>query len=210
MSALGLLLKESMDEQNQNQNQNQNKHNYLPLVGGALATLGGVALRRKIMRDKILPKINTQEVAPKVTKGDFSNHLKEVYSKHIPWDNGISVKSAHVAGKKEFAQKLLDNIGNEEEFLKLYNSEHMNPNLKNVKLDKKYDAIEDEYGAPLDLVVDFDKFGIKDGSLTDKTEKVIHSWYKSGVDEVRDRLKYRGVASKDWDRVRRNLQPYLR
>ena len=209
MKALKLLLKESMNEQNQNQNQNQNKHNYLPLVGGALATLGGVALTRKLMKGKTIPKINTEKVTPKVTKADFNNHLKEVYSKHIPWDNGMKGYSAYIAGKKEFAQKLLDNIDNEEEFSKLYNSEYINPNLKNAKLDKKYDAIEDEYGTPLDLAVSFDEFGIKDGSLTDKTERLIHSWYKDGVDEVKDGLKYK-VASKDWDRVKNNLQTYLR
>jgi len=140
-----------------------------------------------------------------IKKSDLIAYIKDVYSKYFSWNEGISIKSAYVAGKKEFAKKLLDNIDNEEEFLKIYNSDYIKPELLNIELDKKYDEIEEFYGVPLDFVVDFDKFNIKDGTLTEKIQKLAIEWYKEGVNEVKGDIKYK-VASKDWDRVKNSLE----
>ena len=140
-----------------------------------------------------------------IKKSDLIAYIRDIYSKYFSWNDGISIKSAHVAGKKEFAKKLLDNIDNEEEFLKIYNSDYIKSELLNIELDKKYDEIEKLYGVPLDFVVDFDKFNIKDGTLIEKIQKLAIEWYREGVNEVKGNIKYE-VASKDWDRVKNSLE----
>jgi len=140
-----------------------------------------------------------------IKTSDLIAYVRDVYSKYFPWNEGIYIKSAYVAGKKEFAKKLLDNIDNEEEFLKIYNSDYIKPELLNIELDKKYDEIEELYGVPLDIAVNFDKFNIKNGTLTEKIQKLAIEWYREGVNEVKRNIKYK-VVSKDWDRVKNTLE----
>ena len=140
-----------------------------------------------------------------ITSNDLKKHIKEVYSNYIPWDNSIGVKSAYVLAKKEFANKLLENINNKEEFLRIFNSDFLNQSLLNLKLDKKFDVIEQTEGVPVDLSVNFDKFNIKNGSLTDKIEKLIIEWYKDGVQEIKEEFEYQ-VKSENWDRIKKNLE----
>jgi len=223
MSALELLLKTAdpinslPTNNNSNSTSNQNnKHNYWPAIGAGVAALGlgGFALKKGLL-NKIKP-INSSSVekgtvvkTPKIRSGDLDAHLKDVYSRHFPWDDSITVRSAYVASKKEFAKKLLDNIDNKEEFLKIYNSDYINPNLLNIELDKKYDEIEELYGVPLNLAVSFDKFNIKDGTLTERIKKLITAFYKDGVREVKNDIKYE-VDSEDWDDVKDTLERILR
>ena len=142
---------------------------------------------------------------PKIKKNDLIAYMKEVYSKYFPWNEGISTKSAYIAGKKEFAKKLLDNINDEKEFLKIYNSDYINPSLLNIELDKKYDEIEELYGVPLDLAVNFDKFNIQNGTLTERIKELVIAWYKEGVKEVKNDIKYE-VSSKDWEDIKDTLE----
>jgi len=182
------------------------------MVGAGLATLGigGYALKKGLL-NKFKPMNATKSVVtkPKIKEADFFDHLKKTYSQHIPWQDDIGTKSAYVAGEREFAKKLLENIDNEEEFMKIYNSDFMHPGLANTKLDKKYDVIEELYGIPLDLAVNFDKFNIKGGSMTDRVHRLMQEWYRDGVKEVKLDTMFE-VKNKEWDRVRDALQRSLR
>jgi len=144
----------------------------------------------------------------KVKESELFKNIKEIYSKYFPWQESIGTKSAYVAGEKDFADKLLKKINNEEEFFKIYNSDFINPELLQVEIDRKYDIIEELYGTPLNLAVNFDKFNIKNGTLTEKIKKLIIEWYKEGVNDVKRKIKYQ-VKAKDWDRVKNTLERIL-
>ena len=144
----------------------------------------------------------------KITSNDLKKHIKEIYSNYIPWDDSIGVKSAYVLAKKEFVNKLLEKIDNKEEFLRVFNSDFLNSNLLNVKLDKKFDVIEQTEGIPVDLSVNFDKFNIKNGNLTDRIEKLVIEWYKDGVQEMKEEFEYQ-IKSENWDRIKKNLEKLI-
>lgn len=172
---------------------------------GIAAIIGIIFMKQSRKSNDMYKNSQSEGLKNEIKKSDLIEHMKNVYSKHFRWDDAISIKSAYVAGKKEFAKKLLDNINNEEEFLKIYNSDYVNPNLLNVNLDKKYDKIEKLYGIPLDLAVNFDEFNIKDGTLTERIKKLIIAWYKEGIKEVKNDIKYQ-VKAKDWNRVTNTLE----
>ena len=171
------------------------------VVGGSL-----VFLTRTKNKNSFETKSNENE--EKISQQDLDNYIKNVYSKYIPWDNSIGTKSAYVAGKKEFAKLLLDNIENEDKFLEIFNSNYINPGLSNAKLDKKYDIVEKQSGIPLHLEFNFDKFNITEGNLTDKIHQLMNKWYEEGVQEVKDDVKYK-VKSKDWEQVKNTLMRIL-
>lgn len=169
----------------------------ISIVGGSV-----VFLTRTKNKNSFETKSNENE--EKISQQDLDNHIRNVYSKQIPWDNSIGTKSAYVAGKKEFAKLLLDNIENEDKFLEIFNSNYINLGLSNTMLDKKYDIVEKQSGIPLHLAVNFDRFNITEGPLTDKIHQLMHKWYEEGVQEVKNDIKYK-VKSKDWERVKNTL-----
>ena len=138
------------------------------------------------------------------TADDLTTYIKDVYSKHLNWDNSIKAKSAYITAKEEFAKLLLDNIENESKFLEIYNSDYIKKELLNINLDKKYDILEENGDVPLDIKVNFDKFNLN-GTLTEKIKKLMIEFYKEGVNEIKNDIKYE-VKSKNWDRIKKLLE----
>jgi len=139
-----------------------------------------------------------------LTADDLITYIKEVYSKHLNWNDSIKAKSAYITAKEEFAKLLLDNIENESKFLEIYNSDYIKKELLNINLDKKYDILEENGDVPLDIKVNFDKFNLN-GTLTEKIKKLMIEFYKEGVNEIKNDIKYE-VKSKNWDRIKKLLE----
>jgi RNAse (barnase) inhibitor barstar len=144
----------------------------------------------------------------KINRSDLSKYIKETYSKIINWNDNLSLQSIYEAGEKDFAKKLLENINNKEEFLKIFNSDFTNEALEKVSLDKKFDVLEEKGDVPIDLIVKLKDFNITNGTLTEKIKKLMILWYKDGANYVRDKIKY-DVEFENWDRVKFLLQKFL-
>jgi hypothetical protein len=166
----------------------------------------GIGLKNFLNKSQKKEIINKEKVE-KLDSRDLSKYLKEEYSKIIDWNDNLDLQSVYVAGKKDFAKKLLENIDNKEEFFKIYNSEFTNEKLKNITLDKKYDVVEKD-GIPINLAMKFNDFNINEGSLTEKIKTLMILWYQEGVEDVKEEIKY-DVNSEDWDEVKFLLQKFL-
>ena len=173
----------------------------LTIIGGSL-----VFLSRNKNKNSFETKNNEDE--EKISQQDLKNYIQNVYSKYLSWEKQIGTKSAYRTAKKEFAKLLLDNIENEDKFFEIFNSNYIKPELLNIELDKKYDIVEKQSGVPLNLAVNFDRFNIKEGALTDKIKNLMIKWYEDGVQEIKNNIKYE-VKSKDWERVKNTLMKIL-
>jgi RNAse (barnase) inhibitor barstar len=181
----------------------------ITLLLSVIILIIGVVLWKRNKKSKLTSvkdKISFNE--EKINRSDLSKYIKETYSKIINWNDNLSLQSIYEAGEKDFAKKLLENINNKEEFLKIFNSDFTNEALEKVSLDKKFDVLEEKGDVPIDLIVKLKDFNITNGTLTEKIKKLMILWYKDGANYVRDKIKY-DVEFENWDRVKFLLQKFL-